>query len=147
MAFRPKKGKLKIMIHGLSHLTFIVKNLDKMENLLVCIFGAEKIYDSGDETFSLSSERFFLIGGLWIAIMEGDALSKKTYNHVAFKIDDGDFDNYLARIHSLNLEILDGRSRVDGEGRSIYFYDYDNHLFELHSGTLHKRLKRYEKGL
>ena len=135
------------MIQGLSHITFIVKNLDKMENLLVYIFGADKIYDSGNETFSLSSERFFLIGKLWIAIMEGDALSKKTYNHVAFKIDDDDFDNYLTRLNSLGLEILEDRSRVDGEGRSIYFYDYDNHMFELHSGTLNKRLKRYEEGL
>ncbi len=38
------------------------------------------------------------------------------------------------------------RSRVESEGRSIYFYDYDNHLFELHTGTLEERLERYSKG-
>ena len=27
----------------------------------------------------------------------------------------------------------------------IYFYDYDNHLFELHTGTLQERLLRYKK--
>ena len=37
----------------------------------------------------------------------------------------------------------EGRSRVDGEGQFIYFYDYDNHMFELHSGTLEERLARY----
>ena len=36
---------------------------------------------------------------------------------------------------------------IEGEGRSIYFYDYDNHMFELHTGTLDERLERYEKGL
>ncbi len=35
------------------------------------------------------------------------------------------------------------RSRVEGEGRSLYFYDYDNHLFELHTGTLFQRLQKY----
>ena len=37
------------------------------------------------------------------------------------------------------------RSRVPGEGHSIYFYDHDNHMFELHSGTLPERLERYSK--
>ena len=27
--------------------------------------------------------------------------------------------------------VREGRARVDGEGCSIYFHDYDNHLFEL----------------
>ena len=33
---------------------------------------------------------------------------------------------------------------MTGEGRSLYFYDDDNHLFELHTGTLEERLQRYE---
>jgi fosfomycin resistance protein FosX len=38
------------------------------------------------------------------------------------------------------------RGRVAGEGRSLYFYDDDNHLFELHTGTLAERLERYARG-
>jgi catechol 2,3-dioxygenase-like lactoylglutathione lyase family enzyme len=132
------------MIQGLSHITFIVSDLDKMEDLLVSILDAEKVYDSGDDTFSVSKERFFLIGELWIATMEGEALPDKTYNHVAFKIDNADFNMYLKRIQTLGLQLREGRSRVEGEGQSIYFYDDDNHMFELHAGTLDVRLKRYE---
>jgi catechol 2,3-dioxygenase-like lactoylglutathione lyase family enzyme len=131
------------MIKGLSHMTFIVADLDAMENLLTTVLDARKIYDSGDDTFSLSKERFFDIGGLWIATMQGETLPEKTYNHVAFQISDSDYDMYLGRIKSLDLELREGRARVQGEGRSIYFYDYDNHMFELHSGTLEERLKRY----
>ena len=40
-------------------MTFIVSDLDKMEELLTKVLDAEKIYDSGDKTFSLSKERFF----------------------------------------------------------------------------------------
>ncbi|RLK07785.1 FosX/FosE/FosI family fosfomycin resistance hydrolase [Ruegeria conchae] len=134
------------MIEGLSHITFITRDLDKMEEVLTTILDAKKIYDSGDRTFSLSKERFFDIGGVWVAIMEGDPLSEKTYNHVAFKMGVDEYDDRLQRIRSLGLEIREGRSRVPGEGQSIYFYDYDNHMFELHSGTLEERLKRYAAG-
>ncbi len=124
-------------------MTFIVTDLDAMEKLLVTVLDARKTYDSGDDTFSLSKERFFDIGGLWVATMVGKPLPAKTYNHVAFQIADSDYDMYLERIKSLGLELREGRTRVQGEGRSIYFYDYDNHMFELHSGTLEERLTRY----
>jgi len=133
------------MIEGLSHFTFMVKDLDKMETMLTQVLDAQKIYDSGENTFSISKERFFNVGGLWIATMEGDSLPSKTYNHVAFKMGENDYEDRLERIHSLGLEVREGRSRVEGEGHSIYFYDYDNHMFELHSGTLEERLIRYSQ--
>ena len=133
------------MIDGLSHITFIVSDLDKMEVILMKVLDAKKIYDSGDRTYSLSKERFFNIGGIWLATMEGEALRDKTYNHVAFKMAVEDYDKKMQRIQALGLEVKEGRSRVDGEGRSIYFYDSDNHMFELHSGTLQDRLRCYDK--
>ncbi len=133
------------MIEGLSHITFVVADLERMEKLLTTVFDGHKVYESGDDYFSISRERFFNIAGLWIAIMEGDQLPSKSYNHVAFKIPIDDYDVYLKRIHSLGLEVREGRTRIDGEGRSIYFYDYDNHMFELHTGTIEERLVRYDK--
>jgi fosfomycin resistance protein FosX len=133
------------MIGGLSHITFIVSDLDKMEVILMKVLDAKKIYDSGDRTYSLSKERFCNIGGIWVATMEGEPLLNKTYNHVAFKMAVDDYENKLQRIQALALDVREGRSRVDGEGRSIYFYDFDNHMFELHSGTLQDRLRCYDK--
>ena len=134
------------MIEGLSHITLIVADLDRMEQLLSTVLDAEKVYDSGSETFSLSPERFFLVGGVWVAIMAGESLSERSYNHIAFKISPDQFKMYLERIRSLGLEFREGRSRVNGEGQSIYFHDHDNHLFELHTGTLETRLARYADG-
>ncbi|WP_120504647.1 FosX/FosE/FosI family fosfomycin resistance hydrolase [Sulfitobacter mediterraneus] len=134
------------MIEGLSHITFVTRDLDRMEEILTTVFDARKVYDSGDETFSLSRERFFDIGGVWVATMEGDPLADQTYNHVAFKMGPDDYDDRLARIKHLGLTLREGRARVEGEGHSIYFYDNDNHMFELHSGTLNTRLTRYAKG-
>lgn len=131
------------MIQSISHITFIVKDLEKTTKFLEYIFNAEEIYSSGDQTFSVSKEKFFLINGQWIVIMEGESVVDRTYNHVAFKIEDKDFEMYEKRILELGVDFKPPRSRVEGEGRSLYFYDYDNHLFELHTGTLEERLKRY----
>lgn len=134
------------MIEGLSHMTFIVRDLDRMEEMLVSVLDARKIYDSGDKTFSLSRERFFDIAGLWVAIMEGEPLTDRTYNHIAFKMGPDEYEERLSRIRKLGLTVREGRARVEGEGHSIYFYDDDNHMFELHSGTLAERLRRYAGG-
>lgn len=92
---------------------------------------------------SLYKERFFIIGNQWIAIMEDTNILNRTYHHVAFKISDSDVESYLSKIKTLNLELKPPRERVAGEGYSIYFYDYDNNLFELHTETLEKRLSSY----
>ncbi len=134
------------MIEGLSHMTFMVRNLERMTAILNGIFDAREVYSSGQETFSMAREKFFQIGDLWVAIMEGDPLPSRTYNHVAFKIAEAEFDGYLEKIKALGLDMRAPRHRVEGEGRSIYFYDDDNHLFELHTGTLAERLDRYAKG-
>jgi catechol 2,3-dioxygenase-like lactoylglutathione lyase family enzyme len=144
------------MVTGLSHITFIVQDLNRMEEILTEVLGARKVYDSGSETFSLSPERFFLIGAergnrdapapIWVATMQGDPLPARSYNHVAFKIDEDKYDSCLAAIRRLGLDLRESRSRIPGEGRSLYFHDHDNHLFELHTGTLDERLERYARG-
>ena len=138
------------MIEGLSHITFIARDLDRMEKVLTSVQDAKKICDSGAATFSVSREKFFLVGAepaaVWVAIMEGESLPTRTYNHVAFKISETDYPACRERIKLLGLEVREGRSRVEGEGRSIFFQDDDDYLFELHTGTLAERLARYAKG-
>lgn len=134
------------MVEGLSHITFIVRDLERMSRLILEVLGGREVYASGEATFSVSREKFFVAGGLWIAIMEGEPLPARTYNHVAFKVSDENLASLESRIVALGLDIHESRPRVEGEGASIYFYDWDNHLFELHTGTLDERLARYAKG-
>lgn len=133
------------MIEGLSHMTFVVSDLKRMSRILEGVFDAREVYASGNDSFSVSPEKFFMIGDIWVAIMEGDPLPARSYNHIAFKIAEQDLDRYRARIEQLGLDFRPPRPRVEGEGRSLYFYDDDNHLFELHTGTLEQRLRRYRE--
>ncbi|WP_282434163.1 hypothetical protein [Desulfosporosinus acidiphilus] len=70
-------------------------------------------------------------------------MPERTYNHIACRIEDEELDYYDVIIRELGLELRHPRSRVDGEGRSLYFYNFDKHLLELHTGTHSERLSRY----
>jgi catechol 2,3-dioxygenase-like lactoylglutathione lyase family enzyme len=128
---------------GISHLTFLCRDLDRMSQLLVQGLGACEIYDSHEEQFSLSKEKFFLLGRVWIAVMKGEPPSERSYQHVAFSVREAELPSYRVKLEMLGVEIMPPRPRVEGEGASLYFYDFDNHLFELHAGTLQHRLARY----
>jgi fosfomycin resistance protein FosX len=86
---------LHMPISALSHITFICKDIDRTAKLWCEALLATEIYDSRLKNYSLSREKYFLLGGVWIVIM------------------------------------------------ALYFYDYDNNLLELHSGTLDERLRAY----
>jgi len=134
------------MIEGLSHLTFVVKDIARTARLFEQVLGAREVYDSGPAGFSLSPEKFLLVGDIWIALMQGEGPAERSYRHVAFKIAEADFDDHARRIAEAGVEFRPPRPRVEGEGRSLYFHDFDNHLFELHTGTLDQRLARYARG-
>lgn len=137
---------MNMPIRGLSHLTFIVRDVDRTARLFCEGLGAQAVYDSQGRNFSLSREKLVLLGGLWLAFMEGEPPAERSYRHVAFAVADEDLHACEARLRALAVEVKPPRPRVEGEGQSLYFYDFDNHLFELHTGTLAQRLARYAQG-
>ncbi len=135
-----------IRVKGISHLTFVVRDLERMSTLLCQGLGAREIYDSAGRNHSLSREKFFVRGGVWLAAMEGAPPAERSYQHIAFAVTESDLPVYQSNLQSLGVEIRQPRNRVEGEGQSLYFHDFDNHLFELHTGTLEQRLVAYGVG-
>ncbi len=72
-------------------------------------------------------------------------MAERTYRHLAFKVAEHDLPLFEERLRALGVDVKPPRPRVEGEGQSLYFHDFDNHLFELHSGTLTERLQRYRQ--
>ena len=65
-------------VNGLSHITLVSSDLNRLEEILISVLDARKVYDSGAEQFSLSEERFYLIGNqnsvdetenLWLVVV------------------------------------------------------------------------------
>ena len=130
-------------VRGASHATFGVADLGRSARLFREGLGAREVYDSGDRPHSRSAEKFLLLGDLWLVLMQGAPLERRTYRHLAFAVDAADLPGLRERLQALGVDVLPDRGRIEGEGASLYFHDYDNHLFELHAGTLEARLAAY----
>jgi fosfomycin resistance protein FosX len=134
-----------MQVEAISHITFIVRDLKRMATFFCKGLGAREVYDSQQKNFSFSREKFFVLGEIWLVAMEGEPPVERSYRHLAFKVSSDDLPKFESRLQALGIELMKPRPRVKGEGESLYFYDFDNHLFELHTGTLEQRLQLYNK--
>ena len=68
--------------------------------------GAREVYDSTGHNHSLSREKFFVLGSIWLAAMEGTPPTERSYQHVAFAVSESELLVLQANLQSLGVEIL-----------------------------------------
>ncbi|WP_413783527.1 metallothiol transferase FosB [Peribacillus muralis] len=141
---RPHVGRERgiIQIKGLNHFLFSVSDLEKSIEFYEAVFGA-KLLLKGNST------AYFDLNGIWLALNLEKGISRNeinaSYTHVAFSIDEEDYDDMYAKLKSLKVNILTGREREERDKKSIYFTDLDGHKFEFHTGSLQERLDYYKQ--
>ncbi|MEC5425725.1 FosM family fosfomycin resistance protein [Virgibacillus sp. C22-A2] len=136
------KEVITVNIKNINHLLFSVSNLETSIQFYQNVFDA-KLLVKGKTT------AYFDLDGLWLALnLERDIPRKEihqSYTHLAFSIDEKDFDQIYEKLKRLNVTILKGRPRDEQDKKSIYFTDPDGHKFELHTGSLQDRMNYYKK--
>lgn len=129
-------------VKGLNHLLFSVSNLKESIAFYKNVFDAKLLVEG-------KTTAYFDLNGIWLALNEEKDIPRTeihdSYTHIAFTIEEAEYDLMYRKLKDLNVNILIGRQRDEQDKKSIYFTDPDGHKFEFHTGTLQDRLDYYKK--
>ena len=120
------------MLASLSHIALVVKDPGRTAALFRDLFSA-RVLERKDDDGHL--ETFVRLGGVWIVLVGAPVERTRTGDHIAFRASAEILEATAARLEAMGREFI--RARSD---RALYFFDYDDHVFELDAGDIDAEL-------
>jgi hypothetical protein len=120
------------VLNSIGHIALVVADPARTALLFEALFEARTVRrvdtDGHDETF-------INLGGTWFLLAKASVERTRTGDHIAFHVAKADLLATAEKLKAMNLEFMFARS-----DSSLYFFDYDNHLFELDTTDLGSEL-------
>jgi hypothetical protein len=120
------------MLEAIGHVALVVQNPARTASLFKELF-ASKIVSRKDSDGH--EETFVQLGRTWFVLVQADVQRSRTGDHIAFSVSKRTLLACAEKLKQMGQEFLLARSDT-----ALYFYDYDNHVFELDTTDLEKDL-------
>jgi catechol 2,3-dioxygenase-like lactoylglutathione lyase family enzyme len=120
------------MLESISHVALVVKDPAKTAALFQDLFDARMAQRKDDEGHL---ETFVKLGGAWIVLVGAPVQRTRTGDHIAFQATPDIIEATVAKLQKMGREFV--RARSD---RALYFFDYDDHVFELNTEDIDEEI-------
>src|SRR5690348_2073085 len=120
------------MLESLSHIALVAKDPARTAALFRDLFSARVIERKDDEGHL---ETFVRLGGLWLVLVGAPVERARTGDHIAFRATAEVLEATAAKLQAMGREFIRARSNS-----ALYFFDYDDHVFELDTEDMDKDL-------
>ena len=121
------------MLGPISHVALVVSDPARTAALFQQLFEAPTVKRVDEEGHD---ETFVRLGETWFLLAKGSIERPRTGDHIAFRVSIATVDAMVAKLKAMGMEFI--LTRAD---TSLYFFDYDNHVFELDTTDLDTELK------
>ena len=120
------------MLDAIGHIALIVKDSGKTAALFENLFGAPTVVrkdgDGHDETY-------MKLGRTWFVLVQAEVDRARSGDHIAFAVSKSALLEAAEKLKKMDVEFFLARSDT-----ALYFFDYDNHVFELDTTDLNLEL-------
>ena len=121
------------MLEAISHIALVVKDPARTAALFHDLFGARAVTREDEESHL---ETFVRLAGTWIVLVGATVQRSRTGDHIAFRTTPEFLEATLAKLQAMGHPFI--RARSD---RALYFFDYDEHVFELNTEDLDQEFR------
>ncbi|MGA9852837.1 MAG: VOC family protein [Gammaproteobacteria bacterium] len=120
------------MLKSISHIALTVRDPARTAKLFQDLFGAHVLERKDDDGHL---ETFVRLGDIWMVLVAANVERKRTGDHIAFNATPDILEATVVKLQAMGHEFIRARSNT-----ALYFFDYDDHVFELETADLEKEL-------
>src|SRR5579864_3474516 len=120
------------MLGPIAHVALIVRDAARTAGFLRDLFDAPVLRRTDAAGHD---ETFVRLGVTWFALISADVSRERTGDHIAFRVSRESIARVADMLKSKGCEFI-----LSESGASLYFFDFDNHVFELDSSDQEQEL-------
>jgi catechol 2,3-dioxygenase-like lactoylglutathione lyase family enzyme len=120
------------MLDAIGHIALIVRDASRTATLFRELFGASVVVR---EDVDGHSETYVRLGRTWFVLAQAEGVRPRTGDHIAFSVSKSTLLEAAEKLRRMNVEFFFARSDT-----ALYFFDFDNHVFELDTTDLDSEL-------